>query len=79
MKEFIAFIDQSYNTKSWFMMAKFQLSTVVKFVKGRIDVAQVLQSLCYMVCTTESPKLFAIGSFILVWTAIIHHQLVAML
>ena len=26
----------------------------------------------------KSPKLFAIGSFILVWTAIAYHQLVAM-
>ena len=31
-----------------------------------MDVAQILQGLSYMVCSTKSPKCFAIGSFIIV-------------
>ena len=46
-----------------------------------MDVAQILQGLSYMVCSTKLPTFFAIGSFYFsFWhTAIIQHQLVAML
>ena len=50
-------------------------------MKSRLDMAQILQSLSYKVCSTILRNFFAFGLFILVFeiSIIIHQQHVAMI
>ena len=69
-----------YHVINWSIMAVFKFKTAASHLNAR-NMAQILQSLCYKVCSTLLPKFVAIKSSLplLDKSAIFNQYLVAML